>query len=158
MTPDIQSKFIHIQDLIDRDPLAIAFVGGVASDWIRKAETALGLKFPPSFIEYLLRYGGGAIGGEQINGLLGVEFDEACGPDIVYNTLIERREFNIHHGYICIVNNDGDEMFYLDTSQVLDNEENPVVRITSDDLQSVEIYTDSFADFLIARLEFFLSV
>ena len=41
-------------------------------------------------------------------------------------TRFERREFNIPHGYICLVNNDGDEMFYLNTSVVNDEGENPV--------------------------------
>jgi len=51
-----------------------------------------------------------------VNGLLGLEFEEA-GPDTVYNTLLDRQR-GLDDNLIVLVDNDGDEMFYLATSTV----------------------------------------
>ena len=155
MATDIDSTYRRIDELVQRDPDAIAFVGGVSDDWIEKAAAALGVEFPPSFIRFLRQYGGGSIGREQIYGLLGVEFEDACGPDIVYNTRFERREFQIPDSYICLLDNDGDEIFYLDTSTESDSGENPVLRVNEEEPDNPEKYYDNFAQYLLKRIEFY---
>jgi len=152
----IDRLYDEVDRLVQKHPEVISFVEGISEDWVRKAELALSLRFPPSFRWYLLNYGGGTIGGEEINGLLGVDFDDACGPDIVFNTLVERRQFDIPHCLISLVNHE-DEMFYLDTSVKDENNENPVVREQAETLGSRDRYADNFARFLLKRIEFHLS-
>lgn len=157
MPSDIDRVFERIAELISQNPDAIAFAGGVSDDWVDKAEKALSLKFPPSFVTYLRKFGGGMIGGEQVNGILGIDFEEACGPDIVYNTTVERREFGIPEAFVCLVSNEGDEMFYLDTSTVTDANENPVVRVLIEQVATPQQYAQNFAEFLLKRIEFYLA-
>ena len=102
-----------------------------------------------------MEFGGAVIGGEQINGIVGVDFDSACGPDIVYTTRFERREFNLPLHYVCLLSNDDDEVFYLDTSVVSVNGECPVLRVLTGDTADPELYAESFGGFLLKRMQFF---
>ena len=151
-----QSQYDEIEALIKENPGVVRFAEGVDRVWIEKAEAALGVRLPPSFVDFLRRHGGATIGGEVINGLLGLEFEEACGPDIVYNTLLDRQR-GLDHDLIVLVDNDGDEMFYLETSTVDDDDENPVVRILSEAPHEREKYAPTFAGFFLKRVRFALA-
>lgn len=147
----------EVEKQIRAHPDDVKFAGGVGEEWIRKAEGALGLRFPPSFRRYLAQYGGGSIGGEVVNGLLGIPFEDACGPDIVYNTELDRKQSGLDPNLVVLVDNDGDEAFYLDLSRVDQDGESPVVRAVIEEPAARQPYADSFAAFLLKRIEFFLS-
>jgi hypothetical protein len=151
-----QSQYDEIEGLIKENPGVVLFAEGVDREWIEKAEAALGLKLPPSFVDFLKRHGGATIGGEVVNGLLGLEFEEAVGPDIVYNTLFDRQR-GLGHDLIVLVDNDGDEMFYLDTGTVDVDGENPVVRVLIEAPHDREKYASTFAEFLLKRVKFALA-
>ncbi len=153
---DFERLYQEIDKHVQAHPRDIRFVGGVSDEWIERAEAALGLHFSPSFRHYLREYGGGSIGGEVVNGLLGVEFEEACGPDIVYNTLLDRAQSGLDKSLIVLVDNDGDEAFYLDAGHVEPGVESPVIRVLIEDPTARQQYAKSFADFLLKRVEFFL--
>ncbi len=148
-------RFYEEIDQYVRDhPRDVKFAGGVSNEWIGAAEAALGLRFPPSFRHYLANYGGGSIGGEVVNGLLGIPFADACGPDIVYNTQLDRgRGLDPH--LIVLVDNDGDEVFYLDLSRMGQDGESPVVRVLIEEPTVRQPYAESFAEFLLKRIAFF---
>jgi SMI1 / KNR4 family (SUKH-1) len=153
---NFQSDYDEIEALVKANPGVVLFAEGVDRGWIAKAEAALGLKFPPSFVEFLCRYGGATVGGEVVNGLLGLEFEDACGPDIVYNTLLDRQR-GLDRALIVLVDNDGDEMFYLDTGANNKDDENPVVRVLSEAPLEREDYAPTFAQFLLKRVKFALA-
>jgi hypothetical protein len=149
--------FRAIEEIRRANPRLVLFATGVDVEWVRKAEEALGVRFSPSFDHYLQHYGGATIGGEIINGLLGIESEEACGPDIVYNTLLDRESRGIDASLIVLVDNDGDEFFYLDTARIDDDGENPVLRELIEAKGERPEYASSFAEFLLKRIEFCLS-
>jgi hypothetical protein len=154
-------KYERVYEEIERQirayPDDVKFAGGVSEEWIRKAEAALGLHFPPSFRRYLERYGGGRIGGEVVNGLLGIPFEDACGPDIVYNTQLDRAQSGLDPNLVSLVDNDGDEVFYLDLSRVDEDGESPVVRVLIEEPTARQTYAENFAEFLLKRIRFFAS-
>jgi hypothetical protein len=153
---EYERLYEKIDEWIRANPGDLRFAGGVGGEWIGRAELALGLHFPPSFRHYLGRYGGGSIGGEVVNGLLGVPFEEACGPDIVYNTQLDRLQAGLDPRLIVLVDNDGDEVFYLDFSRVAPEGENPVVRVLIEEPTLRLPYAENVADFLLKRIEFFM--
>jgi len=102
-----------------------------------------------------MKYGGGTLVGEAVNGLLGMDFDEACGPDIVYETRLERKVFGIPTDWILLLNFEGDEKYYLDTSITDEHGENPVIRWEIEEPDNPDRYADSFAEFLLKRIKFF---
>jgi antitoxin YobK len=147
----------EIEKQIEAHPDKVKFAGGVSEEWIRRAEAALGLRFPPSFRRYLAQYGGASIGGEVVNGLLGIPFEDACGPDIVYNTQLDRAQSGLDANLIALVDNDGDEAFYLDLSHMDQDDESPVIRVLIEEPTIRQLYAENFATFLLKRIEFFLS-
>lgn len=151
-----RSQYDEIQTLAKQYPGVVRFAEGVGREWIEKAEARLAVKLPPSFVDFLSRHGGATIGGEIVNGLLGIEFEEAVGPDIVYNTLLDRQS-GLDRGLIVLVDNDGDEMFYLDTSKVDEDGENPVIRVEIETPHKREKYAATFAEFLLKRVQFALA-
>jgi hypothetical protein len=153
---DHERLYKEIHRHVQAHPRDIRFAGGVSDEWIGRAEAALGLHFPPSFRYYLRKYGGGSIGGEVLNGLLGIEFDDACGPDIVYNTQLDRTQSGLDPSLIVLVDNDGDEIFYLDAGHVDQGGESPVIRVVIEEPTARQRYAESFAEFLLRRVEFFL--
>lgn len=56
----------------------------VADDWIRKAESTLGVKLTPSYVWFLKNYTGGEIGEEEIFSIYGIEFDQVRGGGVLY--------------------------------------------------------------------------
>jgi cell wall assembly regulator SMI1 len=160
MPTDIDAIYREIADHIQKHPKEIAFSRGVPAELVQRAESALALRFPPSFQRYLLEYGGGGIGGEGVNGLagtaaLGLDFAEAYGvEDIVYETLNDRKIYGIPNAWIPLIDNEGDEIFYLDTSVADERGENPVIRWGIEDREHPVRYADSFAEFLLKRMKF----
>lgn len=149
-------EFDEVEALARENPGLIKFADGVAPEWIPKAEGALGVRLPPSFVHFLLQYGGATIGHEEVNGLLGLEFADACGPDVVYNTLLDRKS-GLDPYLLPLVDNDGDEIFYLDTSVADADGENPVVRVMCEAPETREAYAPSFVQFLLERIRFCLA-
>lgn len=153
---DYERFYEEIDRHVQAHPRGIRFASGVGDEWIERAEAALGLHFPPSFRHYLRKYGGGSIGGEVVNGLLRIEFDEACGPDTVYNTQLDRAQSGLDPSLIVLIDNDGDETFYLDTGRIDQDGESPVIHVVIEEPTTRQPYAESFAEFLLKRVEFFL--
>jgi hypothetical protein len=149
--------FRAIEEIRRANPGLVLFATGVDEHWIGRAEGALGVRFPPSFVYYLRHYGGATIGGETVNGLLGIDFEDACGPDIVYNTLLDRDSRGIDPPLVVLVDNDGDEFFYLDTGKTDNEGESPVRRELVEAKGERPEYAPNFAEFLLKRIQFRLS-
>lgn len=146
-----------IQRLQSAHEELIKFPGGVPESVVQQAEAKLGVRFPPSFRWFLSNWGGVSIGGEVVNGLIDLPFEDECGPDVVYCTMLDRDQLGLDHALVPLVDNDGEEVFYLNTSKVDADAENPVVRVVSEDPMERTPYAASFAEFLLKRINFALA-
>ena len=106
------------------------FGKGVADDVIADAEKALGVRFPISYRWWLQRYGGGHLGGYELQGLAPVkpserEPDEAFIGDVVWTTS-ENRARGLPAHLLELVSYEDDEVYYLDLSRSA-GDESPVI-------------------------------
>lgn len=123
------------------------FDGEKTEELVQKAETALGIKFPPTYRRFLLELGCGDIGGAEFYGITGESFESSSVPNGIWLTLDERRTGNLPSNYV-LVYADGDGSYCaIDTAQVHSDGESPVVRL-SVDKTPVEEVAPSFGAFL----------
>jgi antitoxin YobK len=124
------------------------FDGAKPESLVAKAEAALGLTFPPSYRRFLLEMGCGGINGLEVYGLIDDNFERSTVPNGIWLTLDDRRAIGLHPACV-IVGDGGDGTHYaLDTSQVGDAGEAPVVRLSVDGKQSEKV-ADSFGDYFL---------
>lgn len=122
------------------------FEGEKTDVLIEKAETALKLKFPPTYKQFLKEFGCGDIGGEEFYGLISDEFIDSTVPNGIWLTLNERKNINLPEEHVIIYAT-GDGTYYaLDTSQINESGECPVVALSSEG-QRVEIIAEDFGQF-----------
>ena len=127
------------------------FEGAKPESLVAKAETALGLTFPPSYRRFLLELGCGDINGVEVFGLINDNFEKSTVPNGIWLTLNERRSIGLHPAYV-IVGDGGDGTYYvLDTRQVDSTGEVPVV-LSSVDGQHSEKVADSFGNYLLEAI------
>ena len=125
----------------------------VDSLWVDKAENTLGLKFTPSYRWFLNHYAGGEICGEEIFSVYGIDFEHACGGDIVYQHIINIKNQLTTDKKLVVSETDYGEVFYFDYSAFEDNECPINVRLPS----GVEKqYASDFYDFLMMRIQAYL--
>ena len=118
---------------------------GTDPQWVQEAQNILGVKFTPEYAWFLVNYGGGEIGGEEIISLYGPDY-ESAGPGDLINYNIGSELF-MHESKLVICDN-GSELFYFDCS-ILDD--NTVHRMDYTE-QTDEVYTENFTLFLIKRI------
>jgi antitoxin YobK len=129
------------------------FARGVPETVVADAETVLGIRFPPSYRAWLLRYGSGYLGGYELHGL-GPELPSERDPaevyvgDVVYLAQLNRADGLPTH-LLELLNYEGDEVYYLDLS-VLGGEAPVVCREAG--VPGLQIVADSFSAFLLRQL------
>ena len=112
--------------LIEREPSADS-VGPRPEALVLKAERTLGLEFPPTYREFLLRLGCGGIGGEEFYGVIDGDFENSGVPDAIWLTLECRRSIDLPDSQI-VVSERGDGAHYtIDTARRDENGESPVL-------------------------------
>ncbi len=138
-------------DLIDVNKKFLKKIYPQKEETIMLAEKELGVKLPPSYREFLKKYGVLDFRTMDIYGIWKETFDGGCF-DIVQNTLENLREYNTFHHYIIIYNVDS---FYcvLDTSEVNTDGECTVkggygLFLPDENIEIEEKYED-FGDFLL---------
>ena len=128
---DLDEAFRLIEENFHEDELD--FSGKQSLSTIESAEKVLGYKFPHSYRVFLEKYGCGGIDGMELYGL--IEDEEfsvenipfVAVPNMVWTTLKRNRDFG-HPLYLLIIYNIGEGSTYcLDTSQMNDEGECPVV-------------------------------
>lgn len=87
------------------------FIGKINSDWIRKAEETLKLKFPEDYRYFLENLGCGNIFGEEFFGIINDDFIYSGIPDAIWLTLTERQDSGLPE-YLVIVYFGGDGDYY----------------------------------------------
>lgn len=120
---------------------------GIGEKWIEDAQIRLGIPFPSSYKWWLRNYRAGEVYGEEIYGIYGIDFDKVVGGDIVYVNELNRKKYSDFEDKLIICETD-DEIFYFDLSQGLVEGEYPVC-----EFYSKKLYANSFADFLIKRIQ-----
>lgn len=105
--------------------------GKVSEQVITEAERSLGINFPPSYREFLERFGAGTIGFYEIFGLSETEgpSDPPLWRNVVKETLRARKTARgtIPDTYVVFTSDGQGCRFFLDTSQVDEKGESPVI-------------------------------
>ncbi len=103
------------------------FVGPKSDDLVQAGETALGLQFPPTYRDFLLKLGCGDIAGEEFFGIVTEQFTDGVVPNGIWLTLKVRKDTDLPIELI-IVSDTGDGGYYvIDTSIRNEDEESPVL-------------------------------
>ena len=126
----------HIAEFAD-------FGNGCSPEWVKSAEEALDFSFPPTYRWWLLNYGGGEIGGEEIFSIYEEDFDSVVGGDIVYMY----RNNSDNPMQIPICHSDVDGVFYFDRSANMQSDECPIVSAATN-----TVYAADFIEFLEKRI------
>jgi len=131
-----------------------AFVaGGRDEAMVDAAESKLGVSFPPSFREYLLKWGNLSFDGYEYYGLTrNSDFENASVPNCVWFTLKKRVDVGLPHSLVVFRNVNDEEYICVDTEQALDGEEQPVVIWDNVDRTVSRTSALRFADYLHEEL------
>lgn len=131
-----------------------AFVaGGQSEEMVSAAESKLGVSFPPSFREYLLRWGNINYEGYEYYGLTrNGDFDNASVPNFVWFTLKKRQDVGLPQSLIVFRNVNDEEYICIDTARNLERDERQVV-IWDNLVRTIsQTLAVSFADYLREEL------
>ncbi len=126
------------------------FGDGVSSEWIAKAEEAIGMKLPNSYRWWLENYSGGEIGGEEVFSIYEQDFDSVVGGDVVAMYRIYQSEPNAEQGRIPICHSDVDGVFCFDISLPSETDEYAVLSEATGTQ-----YAADFIEFLEKRINVF---
>ncbi len=103
------------------------FGGKNPENLIEKAEQDLDLQFPKTYRKFLKEYGYGGINSLDIDGITEYKFDGSDYGGVVWNTLNYRNDFSYPKYLIPIYNVGEGTIYCLDTSQMNEEGECPVV-------------------------------
>jgi hypothetical protein len=131
------------------------FVGPKPESLVARAEAALGLRFPPSYRQFVLDLGAGDIGGFEVYGLVDDDFEDARVPDAIALTLDARRS-GLDPRYILIGTLGDGSHDCLDTGHPHPNGEAPVVQLSSEFEDPVTL-ADSFGEYFLTEVQDALS-
>ncbi|MFC4775746.1 SMI1/KNR4 family protein [Paenibacillus sp. GCM10023252] len=131
---------------------------GVSDEIILKAETVLGLAFPLTYRNYLLKFGALSFGFIDIYGIVSDDFINSGIPDAVWYTLKlrEEDELSLPRHLVAIYHTGGGEIFCLNTSTT----DGQVVSFAIGyDLenQTYKVISDSFGEFLLEKVKFVIN-
>ncbi|ASA58318.1 hypothetical protein BSQ33_19640 [Vibrio gazogenes] len=118
---------------------------------IEKAESALNLKFPPSYRVFLKTLGCGDIEGLEFYGLIDDNFESSSVPNAIWLTLHERKASGLPDHLVLIYGLDDGTLYAVDTKTTGLDGENPIVRYGADGV--AEKVADSFGSFLLSELK-----
>ena len=97
---------------------------------VARAEQELGLTFPPSYRRFLIEFGAGGVGGEEIYGLINDDFEDARPPQAIGLTRELRRDGQVADALVVIYNLGQGSYFAIDTGSAGPGDEAPVVAFT----------------------------
>lgn len=132
------------------------FAGNRSEVLVSRAEKALGIKFSSQYRKFVLEYGAGSIGAEEIYGVVKDNFNNSSVPDGIWFTLTERKEINMPENLIVICDTGSDEFFCLDFKRINKDGEPPVVVFVpgvENRHQTYEIIAEDFGDYLLQVVE-----
>lgn len=128
------------------------FAGEKSKELVELAEKTLEIKFSPMYVDFLMNFGAGNFGSEEIYGIIDDDFENSTVPDAIWYTLTERQESNLPLHLLVIYHTGGDEIFCLDFSKLDVNGEPSVVAFVPGvdlEFQTYEVIANDFGDFLL---------
>lgn len=141
--------------LIQENQNLADFIGSCNETLIKRAEEKLNLLFPQLYKSFLLKYGAGNFGSEEIYGIIKDDFDNSGIPDAIWFTLKQRREISLPNNLLIIYHTGGEEMFCLDFYKNSESLEPNVVSYSigvEQKLQRYEVIANDFGEFLLQRI------
>ncbi len=127
------------------------FSGPKPEAWVRNAEEALGVLFPPSYRQFVTRLGGGNCAGSEF---YGVSRDPSLrAPSGVVNVTQELRDRRAQFPRsLLVIGELGDGSYYaIDTAERDASHESPIVWV-HDDGCKIETLAESFGEFMFTEL------
>ncbi len=157
---DLEKAFKLIPSAFE--PSEVDFCGGQLPSTIKRAENILELNFPKTYYSFLEKYGCGGVGSLEIYGIIRDEEFSAESipfvgvPNIVWTTLQWHRDYG-HPLYLPIIHNVGEGTLYcLDTSQMNEEGECPVVAWPLggyEETPVLEVIAEDFGKFFLDMVE-----
>ncbi|ATW25299.1 SMI1/KNR4 family protein [Candidatus Formimonas warabiya] len=147
--------------LIQENQELADFVGNCPEMLIKKAEEKLNIVFPQSYRSFLLSFGAGNFGAEEIYGIIKEDFDNSGIPDAIWFTLKQRKEINLPSNLVIIYHTGGEEMFCLDINKIGKHQEPIIVSYAiGTDLkhQIYEMIANDFGEFFLQRIKLELGI
>jgi len=133
------------------------FVGPQPERRTALAEATLELLFPRTYREFLLKLGAGDIAGLEFYGVLHDDFENSGIPDAVWVTLKRRRKSGAPSAYIFVSDTGDGGEYAIDTSQVNDAGDSPVVEWWAGAPANAEengrIVAEDFVAFLLQEVQ-----
>lgn len=149
-----KSYFEKATEIINQNSQFNNFVGSRPDSLIEKGELRLGLKFPPSYREFLKKYGAGYFAGESYYGLIGENFEDSGHPDGIWLN-ISSRSYGVPN-HLVIVNGLGEGTeFAIDTSKPDQKGECPIVAVPIGYQGGfdLEVIANSFGEFFYNTIQ-----
>ncbi|APM37705.1 SMI1/KNR4 family protein [Clostridium kluyveri] len=132
------------------------FAGNKSEELVSKAEEALEIRFSSQYRKFVLDYGAGSIGAEEIYGVVDDDFDNSSVPNGVWFTLTERQEIQMPENLLVLCDTGSDEFFCLDFNKLNNDGEPPVVAFipgVDNEHQTYEIIAEDFGNYLLQVVE-----
>lgn len=132
------------------------FVGERPGSLVKRAEDKLNVQFPATYRNFLLNYGAGNFGAEEIYGVIDDSFEHSAIPNGIWLNLDERSQSGFPEHLVIIYHTGFEEYFCLDFSKLNEYNEPPVVSyVIGVDLedQVYEIIASDFGEFLLDRVK-----
>jgi antitoxin YobK len=102
--------------IIDANKDKGTFAGPRPEDLVKKAESALGIRFPDAYRQFLLDYGAGNFGSAEFYGVIDDDWEESSVPDGVWYTLNERVESGMPNELVVVGDTGTGDLYVLDLS------------------------------------------
>ena len=129
---------------------AARFRGEQPDELVEQAESALGVRLPPSYRAFVSELGAGHIAGEEFYGVTSNDFVNSSVPNGIWLTLTERQDSGLPEPLVIVYEDDEGDYYALDTAQETGEGENPLVRWTpgvSQPADDLEVVADDFGGF-----------
>jgi hypothetical protein len=140
---DLEELFGELRSLEEK----IEFNGAKSEELVTSLETALGVKFPPSYRQFLLNFGGAFLTGNIISGI----YESAPLMPNEGSTFGDTQRYREVFGmpnYLIVVAPDEDAPYCLDSRETDENGEMPVVCYTFH-TKHIGVIAESFEEYLI---------
>jgi hypothetical protein len=103
------------------------FTGPIPQQIVVEAEELLGVRFPPSYRQFLLKLGCGDVAGAEFYGIVDDKLREGPIPNGIWLTLDERETAGLPPKMVLVGFTGMGGYYALDLSRVAENREAPVV-------------------------------
>ncbi|MFJ8258568.1 SMI1/KNR4 family protein [Peribacillus asahii] len=150
------SNYEKAIELLEQNQEECDFEGLRSENLIEKAETVLGIKFSKIYRHFLINYGAGNFGSQEVFGVIHDDFINSGVPDAIWYTMIERRDSRLSDNFLIIYDTGIDEVYCLDFNKLNGENEPAVVSINLGidfSEQSIELIADDFGDFLLELIQ-----